>query len=80
MMKKIGIFRRFWDWIKHWFSPRYKITVFRTNEFTENVYKESYISRRILIQKINHLKFKDEHKKIVELRAAKGLDYRIVEL
>jgi hypothetical protein len=66
--------------IKYWFLPEYEITVFRTQDLTGNVYKDEYVSKKILIQKEKHLKFRDKEKRIVELRSAKGLDYRIKEL
>tara|TARA_B100001996_G_scaffold80596_1_gene59434 strand:- start:151 stop:384 length:234 start_codon:yes stop_codon:yes gene_type:complete len=71
---------KIWNAIKYYFAPEYKITVFRTQDLTGNVFKDEYISKKILIQKEKHLKFKDSDKKIVELRSSNGLDYRIVEL
>ena len=71
---------RWYNAIKYWFLPEYEITVFRTQDLTGNVFKDEYISKKILIQKEKHLKFSDKDKRIVEIRSAKGLDYRIVEL
>ena len=71
---------RWWNAIKYWFAPEYQITVFRTQDLTGNVFKDEYTSKKILIQKEKHLKFRDSEKRIVEIRSAKGLDYRIVEL
>lgn len=72
--------RKIWNAIKYWFAPEYAITVFRTQDLTGSVFKDEYVSKKILIQKANHLQFKDHNKKIVDVRSAKGLDYRIVEL
>ena len=71
---------QWWNAIRYWFLPEYEITVFRTQDLTGNVYKDEYVSKKILIQKEKHLKFRDKEKRIVELRSAKGLDYRIKEL
>ena len=71
---------RWWNAIKYWFAPEYQITVLRTQDLTGNVFKDEYTSKKILIQKEKHLKFRDSEKRIVEIRSAKGLDYRIVEL
>lgn len=72
--------KKIWNNIKYWFRPEYKITVFRTQDLTGNVFKDEYTSKKILIQKEKHLKFLDTDKKMVELRNSNGLDYRIVEL
>jgi hypothetical protein len=72
--------KQWFNAIKYWFLPEYELTVFRTQDLTGNVYKDEYVSKKILIQKEKHLKFRDKEKRIVELRSAKGLDYRIKEL
>jgi len=72
--------KQWFNAIKYWFLPEYEITVFRTQDLTGNVYKDEYVSKKIIIQKEKHLKFRDKEKRIVELRSAKGLDYRIKEL
>jgi hypothetical protein len=44
------------------------------------MYKSQYVARKVLIQKEKHLKFRDwESKKMIEVRASKGLDYKIEE-
>jgi len=72
--------KQWFNAIKYWFLPEYEITVFRTQDLTGNVYKDEYVSKKIIIQKEKHLKFRDKEKRVVELRSAKGLDYRIKEL
>ena len=69
--------KKLWNSIKYWFAPQYAITVFRTQDLTGNVFKDEYVSKKILIQKEKHLKFKDEDGKIVEYRSAAGLNYII---
>ena len=49
--------KRIWNAIKYYFAPEYKITVFRTQDLTGNVFKDEYVSKKILIQKEKHLKF-----------------------
>jgi hypothetical protein len=62
--------KQWFNAIKYWFLPEYEITVFRTQDLTGNVYKDEYVSKKILIQKEKHLKFRDKEKRIVELRSA----------
>ena len=63
-------------WIISLFTTRYKITVSFNKEYGDSDDK-SYISKKILVQKEKHLKFKDEDGKIVEYRSAAGLNYII---
>jgi hypothetical protein len=39
-----------------------------------------YISKKIIVQKENHLKFRDLHNKTIEYRSAGGLNYIIEDL
>ena len=64
------------DWIISLFTTRYKITVSFNKEYGD-LDDKSYISKKILVQKEKHLKFKDEDGKIVEYRSAAGLNYII---
>lgn len=63
---------------KIWFTTRYKVTV-----SFNSVYGDSddrvFITRKVLIQKEKHLKFRDDHGKIVEYRSSGGLNYVIEE-
>jgi hypothetical protein len=63
---------------KMWFTTRYKVTV-----SFNSVYGDSddrvFITRKVLIQKEKHLKFRDDHGKIVEYRSSGGLNYIIEE-
>ena len=70
IIKKIG------TWIQSLFLTRYKVTVSFNKEWGD-ADDRSYITKKILVQKEKHLKFKDEDEKIVEYRSAAGLNYII---
>jgi hypothetical protein len=63
---------------KRLFTKRFKVTV-----SFNSVYGDSddrvFITRKVLIQKEKHLKFRDDHGKIVEYRSSGGLNYIIEE-
>jgi hypothetical protein len=63
-------FKKFYDWLIRFFEPRYKITVSFNKEYT---------SKKILIQKEKHLKFRSLDKRLIEYRSATGLNYIIEE-
>tara|TARA_B100001063_G_C16666256_1_gene503772 strand:+ start:473 stop:703 length:231 start_codon:yes stop_codon:yes gene_type:complete len=71
--------KRLWKWIKSLFQTRYKVTVSFNKEWGD-ADDRSYITRKILVQKEKHLKFRDEHGKIVEYRSAAGLNYIIEDV
>ena len=72
-----------WIWKKikffiSFFKTRYKVTVSFNKEYGDSD-DRIYITRKIIVQKEKHLKFRDENKKIVEYRSAGGLNYIIEE-
>ena len=71
--------KRLWKWIKSLFQTRYKVTVSFNKEWGD-ADDRSYITKKILEQKEKHLKFKDEHGKIIEYRSAAGLNYIIEDV
>lgn len=76
-MEKIkSIIKTFFQWLIDLFKTRYKITVSFNKEYGDADDK-SYISRKIITQKDNHLKFRDENNRLVEYRSAAGLNYII---
>ena len=91
MLKKIWNFIKaipyysamFGRWIvekfKQWFTTRYKVTVSFNSIYGDSDDRE-FITRKVLIQKEKHLKFRDEHGKIVEYRSAAGLNYIIEDV
>ena len=66
-------------WIISLFTTRYKITVSFNKEYGDSDDK-SYISKKILVQKEKHLKFRDENNRLIEYRSASGLNYIIEDI
>ena len=73
-MKKIP--KVFFDWFVGLFRTRYKITVSFNKEYGD-ADDRTYTSKKILVQKEKHLKFKDENNNVIEYRSAGGLNYII---
>ena len=71
--------KRLWKWIKSLFQKRYRVTVSFNKEWGD-ADDRTYITKKILVQKEKHLKFRDEHGKIVEYRSAAGLNYIIEDV
>ena len=71
-------FKKFYDWLIRFFEPRYKITVSFNKEYGDTDDKV-YSSKKILIQKEKHLKFRSLDKRLIEYRSATGLNYIIEE-
>ena len=69
----------FFLWLISLFDTRYKITVSFNKEYGDSDDK-SYISKKIITQQENHLKFRDENNKLVEYRSAGGLNYIIEDV
>ena len=67
------------DWIISLFTTRYKITVSFNKEYGD-LDDKSYISKKILVQKEKHLKFRDENNRLIEYRSASGLNYIIEDI
>mgnify|MGYP003111520295 FL=1 len=67
------------NWIISLFTSRYKITVSFNKEYGDADDK-TYISKKILVQKEKHLKFRDEDDRLIEYRSASGLNYIIEDI
>jgi len=67
------------NWIISLFVTRYKITVSFNKEYGDSDDK-TYISKKILVQKEKHLKFRDEDDRLIEYRSASGLNYIIEDI
>ena len=79
-MKKIWSWLvMFWNWFISLFQERYEVTVSFNKEWGDADDK-TYITKKILIQKEKHLKFRTEDNEVVESRSAAGLNYIIKEL
>tara|TARA_R100000742_G_C4206276_1_gene33928 strand:+ start:221 stop:439 length:219 start_codon:yes stop_codon:yes gene_type:complete len=64
------------NWVISLFRTRYKITVSFNKEYGD-ADDRTYVSKKILIQKEKHLKFRDEDNNVIEYRSAAGLNYII---
>ena len=68
-----------WKWILELLRKRYKITVSFNKEYGDADDK-TYITKKILIQKEKHLKFRDKDNKLIEYRSSAGLNYIIEDI
>ena len=68
--------KRFWLWVKSLFTTRYKVTVSFNKEWGDSD-DRTYITKKIIVQKEKHLKFRDEDNKIIEYRSSGGLNFII---
>jgi len=66
-------------WIARLFVQHYQVRVSFNKEYGDADDKV-YISKKIIVQKENHLKFRDLHNKTIEYRSAGGLNYIIEDL
>ena len=71
--------KKLYDWILSLFETRYKVTVSFNKEYGDTDDK-TYVSKKILIQKEKHLKFRDENNRLIEYRSASGLNYIIEDI
>ena len=90
MLKKIwSIIKKFPLWtltfsgwlvelFKKLFTKRYLVTVSFNSVYGDSDDRQ-FITRKVIIQKEKHLKFRDDHGKIVEYRSSGGLNYVIEE-
>ena len=78
MEKVKKILKVFFEWLVSLFRTRYKITVSFNKEYGDSD-DRTYTSKKILVQKEKHLKFRDEDNNVIEYRSAGGLNYIIEE-
>ena len=71
--------RKLIDWIISLFVQRYQIRVSFNKEYGDSDDKV-YISKKIIVQKENHLKSRDLNNKTIEYRSAGGLNYIIEDM
>ena len=72
-------FKLIFKWILELFQKRYKITVSFNKEYGDSD-DTTHITKKIIVQKENHLKFRNEDGKEIEYRSSGGLNYIIEEL
>jgi len=75
-IKKLIISTLLWVWRR--IKTRYKVTVSFNKEYGDSD-DTIYITKKIIVQKENHLKFRNQNGRIVEYRSAGGLNYIIEE-
>ncbi len=78
-MRFNGILKIILEWIYQLFKTRYKITVSFNKEYGD-ADDRTYISKKIIVQKEKHLKFRDEDNKLIQYRSASGLNYIIEDV
>ena len=64
------------EWVLSKFRHRYKITVSFNKEYGD-ADDRSFITKKIIVQKEKHLKFRDVNGKIIEYQSSAGLNYII---
>lgn len=70
---------KLWTWIRSLFETRYKVTVSFNSQYGD-ADDRTYITKKVLVQKEKHLKFRTEDGKIVEYKSAAGLNYIIEDM
>lgn len=71
--------KKFIAWFIKLFQQRYQIRVSFNKEYGDADDKV-YISKKILVQKEKHLKFRNLDNKVIEYRSAGGLNYIIEDM
>jgi hypothetical protein len=71
--------KEIFDWFLALFQRRYQIRVSFNKEYGD-ADDRVYTSKKILVQKENHLKFRNLDNKIIEYRSAGGLNYIIEDI
>jgi len=71
--------KKIFKWIIHQFRKRYKVTVSFNTLYGDSDDKV-HITKKLLVQKENHLKLRDENNMEIEYRSSGGLNYIIEEL
>jgi|TARA_R100000995_G_scaffold75064_1_gene44291 phage-related protein len=76
-LKKLS--RWVFNWFLSLFQTRYKVTVSFNKEYGDSD-DRTFITKKILVQKEKHLKFRDEDDRVIEYRSASGLNYIIEDV
>ena len=66
-------------WVIRHLRKRYRVTVSFNNEYGD-ADDTIYITKKIIVQKENHLKFRNEENRQIEYRSSGGLNYIIEEI
>jgi len=71
--------KRWWIALKSKFITLYTLTV-SYNQIWGDADDETFIVKKFLITKPNHLKFRTESGEVIEMHGAEGLNYKIEEM
>ena len=71
--------KKVFNWLISLFIKQYQVRVSFNKEYGDADDKV-YISKKIIVQKENHLKFRDLNNKTIEYRSAGGLNYIIEDM
>ena len=66
-------------WFVSLFRQRYKVTVSFNKEYGDSD-DRTFVTKKILVQKEKHLKFRDSHNRLIEFRSPGGLNYIIEDM
>jgi len=77
--KFFATMKRLWIALKSKFITLYTLTV-SYNQIWGDSDDQTFIVRKFLVKKPNHLKFRTEEGDIVEFQGAEGLNYKIEEM
>lgn len=77
--KFFATMKRWWLALKSKFITLYTLTV-SYNQIWGDSDDQTFIVRKFLVKKPNHLKFRTEEGDIVEFQGAEGLNYKIEEM
>jgi|TARA_R100001443_G_scaffold18794_1_gene29974 uncharacterized protein YlxP (DUF503 family) len=75
----INLLKKILRWVIQQLKKRYKVTVSFNKEYGDSD-DTTHITKKIIVQKENHLKFRNEAGKEIEYRSSGGLNYIIEEL
>ena len=79
MSKIVNAITTILKWLWNKFKTRYKVTVSFNKEYGDSD-DTIHITKKIIVQKENHLKFRNEKNREIEYRSSGGLNYIIEEL
>ena len=71
--------KKIYNYLYNLFITKYKVTVSFNKNYGDSYYK-IYFTKKILVQKEKHLKFRNMEGKVIEYRSANGLNYIIEDI
>ena len=71
--------KKIYNYLYNLFITKYKVTVSFNKNYSDSDDK-IYFTKKILVQKEKHLKFRNMEGKVIEYRSANGLNYIIEDI